>query len=133
MSTFPPTMSLTAKTGPYDEGTAVSPISVYGRHKVMAEEMVTVTTTGEALIIRTTVVYGMERQKKNFVLRLVRSLASGLAVPVPSDQIGSPTLNSALAATTVELALRQESGIFNVAGDELCSRYDAWRWLSNLT
>jgi dTDP-4-dehydrorhamnose reductase len=112
------------KDGPYDESTKVSPVSVYGRHKVRAEEIVEDKSGGDALIVRTTVVYGLERQKKNFVLRLAASLASGLEVPVPTDQVGSPTLNSALAATTIELVLRQEKGIFNVAGDELCSRYD---------
>jgi dTDP-4-dehydrorhamnose reductase len=118
--------------GPYSEDDPVSPVSVYGRHKVMAEEIAASETKSEtgasaALIIRTTVVFGKEWQKKNFVLRLIRSLSEGTEVPVPKDQIGTPTLNSALAHTTLELVLANETGVFNVAGDELCSRYDLAR------
>jgi dTDP-4-dehydrorhamnose reductase len=110
--------------GPYSEDDPVNPVSVYGRHKVLAEELCLGETKGEALIIRTTVVFGNEWQKKNFVLRLIRSLSAGIEVPVPDDQIGSPTLNSALAQSTLELALQDQRGVFNVAGDELCSRYE---------
>ena len=110
--------------GPYDEQEPVSPISVYGRHKVEAEQAAMTETEDSALIVRTTVVFGMEWQQKNFVLRLIRSLSDGKEIAVPEDQIGSPTLNSALAHTTVELALGDQTGIFNVAGEELCSRYE---------
>jgi dTDP-4-dehydrorhamnose reductase len=128
--------------GPYSEDDPVSPVSVYGRHKVMAEEIAVSETKGAAgasasgastggastaLIIRTTVVFGNEWQKKNFVLRLIRSLSEGTEVPIPEDQIGTPTLNSSLAHTTLELVLKSETGVFNVAGAELCSRYDLAR------
>lgn len=111
------------KSGPYDEQEPVSPISVYGKHKVEAEQAAVKETEDGALIVRTTVVFGMEWQQKNFVLRLIRSLSEGKEVAVPDDQIGTPTFNSALAHTAVELALGDQTGIFNVAGEELCSRY----------
>jgi dTDP-4-dehydrorhamnose reductase len=38
--------------------------------------------------------------------------------------VGTPTYNSALAHTVLELVKRNESGIFNVAGEESCSRYE---------
>ncbi|MBS1990773.1 MAG: SDR family oxidoreductase [Cyanobacteria bacterium SZAS LIN-3] len=111
-------------SGPYDELAPVSPISVYGRHKVEAEQAAMKETEDAALIVRTTVVFGPEWQQKNFVLRLIKQLSEGREVPVPDDQIGTPTFNRDLAHSTVELALGDQTGIFNVAGEDLCSRYE---------
>jgi dTDP-4-dehydrorhamnose reductase len=111
------------KAGPYGEEEPTAPISVYGRHKVLAEELVSGSGLN-ALIIRTTVVFGPERQGKNFVLRLIRTLSGGDEIAVPDDQVGTPTYNGALAHTVLELVKRNESGIFNIAGEESCSRYE---------
>ncbi|MBU6453170.1 MAG: SDR family oxidoreductase [Cyanobacteria bacterium REEB67] len=111
------------EAGPYGEDEPTAPISVYGRHKVEAEALLA--SSGlNSLIVRTTVVFGPERQGKNFVLRLIKTLAGGDEIAVPDDQVGTPTYNRALAHTVLELVKRNESGIFHVAGEESCSRYE---------
>lgn len=107
-------------TGPYREDSPVSPISVYGRHKVMAEKLVL--ASADSLVLRTTVVYGQEWQGKNFVIRLVKSLLDGKTIKVPSDQVGNPTFSRNLAEAAALLAECAE-GIYNVAGLERVSRY----------
>lgn len=108
--------------GPYDEKASPCPISVYGQHKLDAETACL--TNPVNLVIRTTVVYGVEWQGKNFVIRLLKSLLNNETVKVPDDQVGNPTLSSELAAVSVLLAQGDRDGIYNVAGTGRCSRYD---------
>lgn len=104
--------------GPYDEGAAPRPISVYGRHKLEVEEAV---TAKDGTVIRTTHVFGSEAPPgKNFALRLVASLRRGERVRAPSDQVSTPTWSDELARGT--LAVAREPGIWNVAGPDLLSR-----------
>jgi len=111
------------KSGPYSEEVAVNPICEYGRQKVYAEHYLT-TFCKEYLIIRTTVVYGWEDQKKNFIIRLLNSLRENISIQVPIDQIGSPTYAPNLASACVFLAEHEASGIYHVTGTELISRYE---------
>jgi dTDP-4-dehydrorhamnose reductase len=105
--------------GPYAESDPVKPISVYGRHKVLAEQSL----PPGALIIRTTVVYGWEVQEKNFVYRLIATLRDGKTLRAPADQIGSPTFAPNLARAAVALERRGATGVYHVAGPERASRH----------
>ncbi len=109
------------KNGPYTESDATCPISVYGQHKLLAEQACLAQEAN--LVIRTTVVYGVEWQGKNFVIRLLKSLINGQSINVPDDQVGNPTLASELAAVSVLLAQSDRDGVFNVAGTGRVSRY----------
>ncbi len=110
-------------SGPYAEETKPSPISVYGQHKVMAEDEVA-RKANNWLTIRTTVVYGWEPQGKNFIYRLIDSLTSGKQIDVPMDQVGTPTYAPDLANKVIELVRANNAGIYNVAGSEIASRYE---------
>jgi dTDP-4-dehydrorhamnose reductase len=109
--------------GPYSEDDPPRPISEYGVQKLAGEHLVSTGVPGW-LIVRTTVVYGWEAQGKNFVQRLVKSLKAGQKVRVPRDQVGSPTYAPNLADAMAELGEKRAQGVFNVAGNELASRYD---------
>jgi dTDP-4-dehydrorhamnose reductase len=111
------------KAGPYDETDPANPICEYGRQKLIAEHYVA-TQAEKALILRTTVVYGWERQGKNFIYRLLKTLRAGQVLKVPEDQIGSPTYAPNLAHASVELATSDATGIFHVAGPELANRLE---------
>ncbi len=108
--------------GPYGEEDPPQPLSVYGKTKLEAERAL-LSEIPRALVIRTTVVYGPERQQKNFVYQLLRRCRSGEAMQVPEDQLSSPTYNRDLAAASVALAEREALGLFHVAGAEVLSRY----------
>ncbi len=109
--------------GPYDETAPTNALSVYGKSKLEAEHRI-LDTHPSPLIVRTTVVYGPDRQGKNFLYTLRRLLSSGQRMRVPSDQVSTPTYNEDLAAATAELVHLGQTGIFNVTGPELLSRYD---------
>ena len=106
--------------GPYRETDPVAPLNVYGEHKVRAE----LALPEAALIIRTTVVYGAESQRKNFIYRVIDTLRSGRELRVPDDQVGSPTYAPILARAAVCLEEQGAHGTYNVAGDTRVSRYE---------
>lgn len=109
--------------GPYRENDLACPICEYGRQKVLAEHYLALQHPN-SLIIRTTVVYGWERQDKNFVQRLREVLGRGEHLRVPHDQIGSPTYAPDLAEATIELVRKGATGVFHVVGPELANRYE---------
>lgn len=109
--------------GPYDEDSPTHAISEYGRSKLLGEQEI-LAAHPSPLIIRTTVVYGRDPARKNFLYTLRRLLGSGKTMRVPVDQISTPTYNPDLAAATIALATSGPTGIFHVCGPELLSRYD---------
>jgi dTDP-4-dehydrorhamnose reductase len=106
--------------GPYRESDAVRPLCVYGEHKVQAERAL----PSDALILRTTVVYGPEWQGKNFVYRLRSTLREGRRLRVPHDQIGNPTYAPNLARAALALERKGCAGVYHVAGPTRVSRYE---------
>ncbi|MBP7687510.1 MAG: SDR family oxidoreductase [Thermoflexales bacterium] len=110
------------EAGPYDEQAVPRPLSVYGRSKLAAEhELVTVNPA--VTIVRTTVVYGPEFQQKNFIYQLIAKTSRGETLPVPTDQISTPTYNCDLAAASIECAERRVTGAINLVGPDRLDRY----------
>src|SRR5574338_473341 len=62
--------------GPFVEEHPPNPLGVYGRSKAEGEAAV-LSALGRALVVRTSVVYGPERQEKNFVYQLIRACRGG--------------------------------------------------------
>lgn len=108
--------------GPYSEDDRAKPLSVYGRTKWEAELAVR-EALSRSVIVRTAVVYGPERQEKNFVYQLLRRCRAGEPMRLPVDQISSPTFNGDLAAASVELAERDRTGVWHLAGTSVLDRY----------
>ena len=75
------------------------------------------------MVVRTTVVYGPDRQEKNFVYQLLRNCRNGQGMRIPADQVSSPTYNVDLARATVELCERNLGGVYHLAGDGVIDRY----------
>jgi dTDP-4-dehydrorhamnose reductase len=109
------------EAGPYDEAARPNPISAYGRQKLAAEEVVR--RHADHVIVRTTVVYGWEAQRKNFVVRLVEQLRRGQRARAPFDQVGSPTYAPNLAEITVALGEGRARGTFHVVGPQTMDRH----------
>jgi dTDP-4-dehydrorhamnose reductase len=110
------------RNGPYSEDDPIHPLSVYGRSKAEAEDALR-RDHPSALIIRTTVVYGLDPQAKNFVCQLLARAKRGEPMRVPDDQVSSPTYNEDLAAATLRLAEMKASGIFHVTGPDVMDRF----------
>jgi len=113
------------KEGPYTEDAPVNPVSVYGRHKLEAEQRV-LREINNALVLRVTNVYGDEARGKNFVARIVQQCAEGkaLTLKLPYDQFASPT-NAWDIARAMFLLLRDgKSGIYHTGGTDFMNRVE---------
>jgi dTDP-4-dehydrorhamnose reductase len=109
--------------GPYAEDDPVHPISVYGESKLAGERGVLSADSG-AIVIRTTVVYGVDAQEKNFVYQLLVRGRASERMKVPADQRSSPTYVEDLAAASLALVDKRAHGVFHVAGPEVVDRYE---------
>jgi len=110
-------------TGPYTETDPPNPLNTYGKAKNDAEQLIRQSPC-PYLIIRTSVVYGYEKQGKNFVARLITHLRQGEKVIVPNDQLSTPTYVANLCALIKELVESGKEGTYNISGPELMNRYD---------
>lgn len=116
------------KSGPYDEQAPPSPISVYGRAKLEGERVAL--SAPDALVIRTTAIYGWARGTRNFAMTISEVLSAGRELRVPEDQVCNPTLAEYLAETSLRLVDAQATGIVNVVGKERMSRAEMARQLA---
>ncbi len=109
-------------SGPFGEDDPPRPLSVYGRSKHEGERAVR-EACRRAVIIRTSVVYGPERQEKNFVYQLIRACREGKEFRPAVDQRASPSYNPDVAAASVELCERGLAGLWHIAGPEVLDRH----------
>ena len=119
------------ENGPYAEDDHARPLSVYGRSKLEGEKAIA-EICEDALTIRTTVIYGWERDSVNFAMQIYRRVKSGDEMTIPHDQIGNPTLGEYLAETSAALVERGVTGIVNVVGRNRIPRSDFARALVGL-
>jgi len=108
-------------SGPYSEQDPPRPISVYGRAKLAAEELVLAHASGY-LIIRTTAVFSWMPGTKNFAMQIWEKLRHGQTIMVPNDQWCNPTLADYLAEACIALAQAGDNGIYNVVGRDWMTR-----------
>jgi dTDP-4-dehydrorhamnose reductase len=107
----------------YVETDPVSPVNVYGRSKAEAEAVLREILPDRHLVLRTSWVYGPDRQRRNFALRVIDVLSQpGEPLRVPCDQYGSPTFTEDLARATYALVERDAGGTFHAAGPEFVDR-----------
>ncbi|HEY2155510.1 MAG TPA: SDR family oxidoreductase [Isosphaeraceae bacterium] len=108
--------------GPYDEKSPTNPLSAYGRAKRDAERALADELADRALIVRTSWVFGPERQGKNFAYQLVKALGQGKSLDCPSDQVSSPSYGPDVARAVVGLVDGGISGLIHAAGPEVMGR-----------
>ncbi len=111
------------KSGPYSEEDKVNALSVYGKHKLEAENLVKA-DSDKHLVLRVTNVYGNEERGKNFIARILSQIKEGkkLTLKLPQDQYATP-INAYDVARCMFLLLKDHhSGIFNIASTDYMSR-----------
>ena len=74
------------------------------------------------LTIRTSWVFGPERQGKNFAYQLLRNLAEKKPMVCPSDQVSNPSYGPDVARAAVLLAEERASGLIHVVGPDVIDR-----------
>jgi dTDP-4-dehydrorhamnose reductase len=110
-------------SGPYVEEDLPNPISAYGIQKLLAEYILALYAQSY-LLIRTTIVYGWEHQRKNFVYKVLNSLSNHQILKVPLDQVGTPTYCPDLVRAAIKLSLDDEQGTFHIVGSERINRFE---------
>jgi dTDP-4-dehydrorhamnose reductase len=109
------------REGWYTEQDEPSPITPYGQAKAAAERLV-VQSHPDALIVRTSLIYGGAELSKHE--QLVLDVAGGRAdLDFFSDEMRCPVAVGDLAAALLELAPSEVSGPLHLAGAEVVSRY----------
>jgi dTDP-4-dehydrorhamnose reductase len=116
--------------GPYDEDDPPRPLSAYGRAKYEAEQALAEALGPLLLTVRTTWVYGPERQGKNFAYQLSKTLDEGRPLVLPSDQVSNPSYGPDVARTVLSLAEAGRSGVVHVAGPDWMDRVQFARALA---
>lgn len=119
------------KAGPYDEEDPPSPLSVYGQSKLAAERAIC-DIVENALILRTTVLFGWDSNSTNFAMQVYHKVRSQERMTIPMDQFGNPTLAEYLAEMSLALAQLGVRGIVNVVGKDLMARSEFARALVKL-
>jgi len=98
-------------TKPYKIDDKVSPLSAYGRSKLLGETELQKNAPNRWLIVRTAWVYG--RHGGNFPRTMVTVARAGKPLNVVSDQVGSPTYTVDLAQGILALIDHNAQGIFH--------------------
>ncbi|HEX2787166.1 MAG TPA: dTDP-4-dehydrorhamnose reductase [Ignavibacteria bacterium] len=112
------------KNGPYTEKDKPNPISFYGRSK-LASENALITSGINYLILRTMVLFGIGNNiKPNFALWMIDKLKHEQPVNIVTDQIGNVTISDDLAYGTLKAIEKGCTGIYNIAGRDILSRYN---------
>lgn len=109
--------------GFYTEIDETNPLSIYGKHKLEAEQAV-VSSIENHLICRITNVYGNELRGKNFVARLSENLKSGksITLDLPLDQYATPVNAADVARAIAHLVSDKHNGIFHFASTDYLNR-----------
>lgn len=105
---------------PYLEDDEVNPLSVYGKSKLLGEEMAR--KNPEHLIVRTQWLYG--HGGKNFVETMLRLAGERNEIAVVDDQIGSPTWTVDLSLAISELIDHDCRGTYHAANRGTCSWFE---------
>ncbi|HEY3078304.1 MAG TPA: dTDP-4-dehydrorhamnose reductase [Chloroflexota bacterium] len=115
---------------PYLEWAEPRPLSVYGRSK-RAGEIETLGAARRAWVVRTSWIFGDDR--RGFVGAIRRAAAQGRELPVVSDEVGGPTYAADLVAAVRRLVERDAPGLYHLANEGECSRFEWARAIVELT
>ena len=109
--------------GYYHETDKVNPLSIYGKHKLEAEEHIK-KHLSDYLICRITNVYGDEIRGKNFIARLVENMQKGdsMEMNLPIDQYATPVNAADVARAISALIEANQKGIFHFASTDYLNR-----------
>lgn len=111
--------------GPYTETAPLNPLSVYGKHKLEAEQLA-VQQLPDTLVLRITNVYGDELRGKNFIARIIQQCeaAQHLTLKLPYDQFASPTNAWDVARAMLVLLEDDKSGIYHIGSSDYMNRVE---------
>jgi dTDP-4-dehydrorhamnose reductase len=116
-------MVFDGEQGNYREDDEPRPRNEYGRTKAAAERAVG-GSAAEAVIVRTSLIYGWRPTIARAAQWMLGALDRGETVRLWSDEMRCPIWVESLAAAVVELAGNDYAGPLHIAGEEQLSRYE---------
>lgn len=111
---------------PYTEDDRPRPLGAYAVSK-LAGELYAQAYLAKPLIVRTSGVFGpggLHTARGNFVELMLRLADSNQPIRVVEDHVASPTYAPLLAARSIDLVERGQSGVFHCGGGEAISWFD---------
>jgi len=109
--------------GNYTEQDNSNPISLYGKIKYFSEKAIR-ENAKNFLIIRTSMLFGWEAQKWNFVSWVIDNLKNKKAIEVIKDQFVSPSYCPNVAEMIFETIRLDLKGIIHLAGSSQLTRLE---------
>ena len=109
------------QTEPYKENDAPNPKTIYGKSKLLGEELL-LKKFENVLIVRTAWLYG--HGSPNFVYTMMNLAEKNGVVKVVNDQIGSPSYTMDVAEGVLSLLKADRTGIYHITNEGSCSWYD---------
>ncbi len=113
------------KKGPYAETDIVNPLSVYGHHKLKAENLV-IKSGLDHLIVRVAKVFGHEERQKNFIARLAKGIedTGSITWNAFTDQYTTAINAMDIARALYELIQSNKEGIYHLSYGEYMNAYE---------
>lgn len=114
------------KTGWYQETDLANPLSIYGKSKFEAEQIISNTIPSNYSIVRTSIVYGSGKglSKSNLILWAMEALEKNEPMTVVDDQFRAPTWADDLAWACLKICALGKTGVYHICGPESHSIYD---------
>ncbi len=109
--------------GNYREGDIPSPINIYGRTKLEAEQRVSSIHT-HSCIIRTNIYGWNKRDKFSLAEWMLNKLTNNEELPALKDIYFSPILVNYLVDILFKLQEKKNEGIIHIAGSETCTKLE---------
>ncbi len=106
-----------------NESDVPNPLSHYAKSKYDAEQAI-IDSEIDFLICRTSVLYGWNKTKLNFITWILKNLEQNQKISIVINQINSPTFVRNLSKIILKLIEKKAKGIYHTAGDGSLSRYD---------
>jgi len=117
------------RAGNYDESAVVNPLSIYAETKVAAEKIIL--ANPKHTIIRTSLNGGTSPAgNRGFNEEMRRAWQAGQSLRLFTDEFRSPIPAKVTAQAIWELALRNQPGLYHVAGSERLSRWQIGQLLA---
>jgi dTDP-4-dehydrorhamnose reductase len=107
---------------PYKESDPVSPLSVYGKQKVHAEQGILNRHPG-ATICRMPLMFGAAPTAPSFIQSFVKTLRARQSLQLFADEFRTPVSGETAAAGLLLLLACQVTGIIHLGGSQRLSRY----------
>ncbi len=118
------------KTGEYETDDERGPLSVYGRSKALAEDII-VQKLDRHFILRISWAFGINGN--NFVKTMLKLSQTKSSVNVVCDQVGSPTYTRDLAKLICDMVVTDKYGIYHATNEGFCSRAEFAKKIFELT